>query len=212
MSVLEKNQATYKESSKESSSSNWQSSQPFVASNKPVNSSSAIIWLTGSITTLWFGIDEGTDKDFSKEEFVTAALLLLLLLLSFFAFFVVVSFLTSSIFSISVSPQIEMFERILCFLSPVLCDGLYLFVFFVGFGASWGRCLGTRTVRLDLLLDLLDSSRRSRSSLQKPPLPGSSFERATFTKHLFRDRLWRMEFCKSDFKKAYFVYFILHYY
>ena len=35
------------------------------------------------------------------------------------------------------------------------------------------------------------------SRVQKPPLPGSSFERATLMKHLLSDRLCRIEFCKE---------------
>jgi hypothetical protein len=42
------------------------------------------------------------------------------------------------------------------------------------------------------------SSSRSISNRQKPPLPGSSLERGTFTKHLFRDRLCRIEFCGTQ--------------
>ena len=40
------------------------------------------------------------------------------------------------------------------------------------------------------------------SRVQKPPLPGSSFERATLMKHLLSDRLWRMEFCNQRYKKG----------
>lgn len=49
-------------------------------------------------------------------------------------------------------------------------------------------------------LDRLPSSILSRSNFQKPPLPGSSLERGNFTKHLFSDKLCRMEFC-SERKK-----------
>jgi hypothetical protein len=42
------------------------------------------------------------------------------------------------------------------------------------------------------------SSSRSISNRQKPPLPGSSLERGTFTKHLFKDRLCRIEFCGTQ--------------
>jgi hypothetical protein len=42
------------------------------------------------------------------------------------------------------------------------------------------------------------SSSRSMSNCQKPPFPGSFLERGTFTKHLFRDRLCRIEFCGTQ--------------
>ena len=35
---------------------------------------------------------------------------------------------------------------------------------------------------------------KSASSVQKPPLPGSFFWRAILRKHLFSDKLWRIEF------------------
>lgn len=35
------------------------------------------------------------------------------------------------------------------------------------------------------------------SILQKEPFPGSSCDRATLMKYRFRDRLWRIEFCKE---------------
>lgn len=148
-----------------------------------MSSSSASIWFTGSIRTLWFGIQEGT-----------TSLSRILMLLVFSSFLMLLSFLLSSKFSISVSPQMDMLDNMLCFLSPVFCEGLYLFVFLTGFMISCCLVRGTRTVKLDRRLERLDSSSLSKSSFQKPPFPGSSFERATFTKHLFRDRLWRIEF------------------
>lgn len=47
-------------------------------------------------------------------------------------------------------------------------------------------------------LDRLLSSIRSISSFQKPPLPGSSLERGNLTKHLFSERLCRIEFCHEQ--------------
>lgn len=177
----------YKESRRESSSSNWHSSQPFVESRSPVSSSSGIIWLTDSIITFWLGIDEGTSVFWSFSFFSSSTTLS--------SFFVSFLLLYVSMFSISVSPHIDMFERMLCLRSPVTWDGRYRFVFRAGFSTScWCFVRGTRTVKLDRLLERRDSSRRSRSSFQKPPLPGSSLDRATFTKHLLRDRLWRIEF------------------
>ena len=35
------------------------------------------------------------------------------------------------------------------------------------------------------------------SRIQKLPFPGSSFVRNTLIKHLFKDRLWRMEFWRK---------------
>ena len=35
------------------------------------------------------------------------------------------------------------------------------------------------------------------SRVQNPPFPGSSLDLATLMKHLLRDKLWRMEFCKK---------------
>lgn len=48
------------------------------------------------------------------------------------------------------------------------------------------------------------------SILQKEPLPGSSWERATLMKYRFRDRLWRIEFydtqkCNAAFEVTYTV-------
>lgn len=77
----------------------------------------------------------------------------------------------------------------------------YRFAFFcalIGF-AGLAPFLGVRTVNDDRRFDLLDSSSLSRSNFQKPPLPGSSLDRASFTKHLFRDKLCRMEFCNKDY-------------
>ena len=37
----------------------------------------------------------------------------------------------------------------------------------------------------------------SGSRHQNPPLPGSSLDLGTFRKHLFKERLWRMEFCNA---------------
>lgn len=70
-----------------------------------------------------------------------------------------------------------------------------LLTFLLGLGCSCRKgFLGVLTVKFDLRFDLLDSSKRSRSNFQNPPFPGSSFDLATFTKHLFRDRLCRIEF------------------
>lgn len=60
--------------------------------------------------------------------------------------------------------------------------------------SSLCRFLGALTVKLDRLLDLLDSSSLSKSNFQKPPFPGSSLDLGCFTKHLFNDKLCRMEF------------------
>lgn len=60
----------------------------------------------------------------------------------------------------------------------------------------------TRCEIAERRLDRLPSSIRSRSSFQKPPLPGSSFERGSFTKHLFSERLCRIEFCHRIDKEA----------
>lgn len=93
-----------------------------------------------------------------------------------------------------------MFDNMLCFLSVLeLLGGLYLFLTgFAGFG-----CLdfGILTVRLLLRLARRDSSNLSKSNFQNPPLPGSSFDLATFTKHLFRLRLCRIEFCNRRYKR-----------
>lgn len=134
--------------------------------------------------TLWFGMQEGT---MSLSMFLTT-------LLFVFSFLILFIFLLSSKFSISVSPQMDMLDRMLCFLSPVFGDGLYLFVFLTGFTISCCLVRGTRTVKLDRRLERLDSSSLSKSNFQKPPFPGSSLDRATFTKHLLRDKLWRIEF------------------
>ncbi len=40
-----------------------------------------------------------------------------------------------------------------------------------------------------------DSCKYCGSKTQNPPLPGSSFVRLIFLKHLFKDKLCRMEFC-----------------
>lgn len=55
-------------------------------------------------------------------------------------------------------------------------------------------------IRWDMLarrFDFLPSSILSKSNFQKPPFPGSSFERGNLTKHLFNDRLCRIEFCSK---------------
>lgn len=60
-----------------------------------------------------------------------------------------------------------------------------------------GDCLFVLRIRCEITerrLDRLSSSILLRSSFQKPPLPGSSFERGNFTKHLFNERLCRIEF------------------
>jgi len=76
--------------------------------------------------------------------------------------------------------------------------------------AGAAGCLGGGRLRLRLR----DAPRRSTPPLpscatlpltlselgskhQKPPLPGSPLDRGTFTKHLFSDRLCRIEFCKK---------------
>ncbi len=41
---------------------------------------------------------------------------------------------------------------------------------------------------------------KAGSSRQKPPLPGSSFDRGILMKHLFRERLCRIEFCKEKYQ------------
>lgn len=41
------------------------------------------------------------------------------------------------------------------------------------------------------------SSSRSKSNFQNPPFPGSSLDRGTLTKHLFNDKLCRIEFCTN---------------
>jgi hypothetical protein len=88
----------YKESSRESSNSSWHSSHPLVASNNPVSSSSGNSWLTGSVMTFWLGTG------------VISSLLSALDL----------SLVSSSQFSTSVSPHMEMLDKMLCFRSPVL--------------------------------------------------------------------------------------------
>ena len=40
----------------------------------------------------------------------------------------------------------------------------------------------------------IDSLSKSGSNTQNPPLPGSPLVLSTLVKHLFRDRLWRIEF------------------
>ncbi|KAJ8953921.1 hypothetical protein NQ318_019161 [Aromia moschata] len=119
------------ESKRESSSSSWHSSQPLVASRRPVSSSSPSIWLTGSAITDWFGIEAGTKSPSLAsslgDSFVCPA-----------SFLASESFLTaSSTFSMSVSPHMDMLERMLCFLSPVLWFGRYL-----GFVALCSACRG----------------------------------------------------------------------
>lgn len=56
----------------------------------------------------------------------------------------------------------------------------------------------TRCEIAERRLDRLPSSILSRSSFQKPPLPGSFLERGSFTKHLFNERLCRIEFCFDE--------------
>lgn len=167
----------YKESRRESNNSSWHSSQPLAAKRSPVSSSSANSWLTGSVMTLGVGgwaILSGLLSDFVTDASNGSS---------------------SSQFSASVSPQIDMFDKMLCLRSPVFCEGRYRLVFRTGLCTAL-RFFGTRTVRLDRRFERRDSSRRSRSNFQKPPLPGSSFERAIFTKHLFRDKLCLIEFYK----------------
>lgn len=67
-----------------------------------------------------------------------------------------------------------------------------------------GDCLLVPRIRCEIAerrLDRLPSSILSRSSFQKPPLPGSSLERGSFTKHLFNERLCRIEFCPDKRQK-----------
>ncbi len=47
-----------------------------------------------------------------------------------------------------------------------------------------------------IVVDSFSCFSNSGSSVQKPPLPGSSFWRAIFLKHLFSDKLCRIEFLK----------------
>ena len=49
-----------------------------------------------------------------------------------------------------------------------------------------------------LKIPLMNMSSYSGLMRQKPPLPGSSLRRGTFWKHLFRDKLWRIEFCQRN--------------
>lgn len=117
----------YKESSKESNSSSWHSSHPFVANNKPVSSSSGSIGLTGSVNTDWFGIEAGIKSSLFFSFSILGSSDVVLLFFMFVLFFSSFSRCrASSKFSISVSPQMEMFERMLCFRSPVELDGRYL--------------------------------------------------------------------------------------
>lgn len=48
---------------------------------------------------------------------------------------------------------------------------------------------------------LEDSCKYWGSNIQNPPFPGSSFVRLIFLKHLFNDKLWRMEFCQIKMVK-----------
>ena len=44
---------------------------------------------------------------------------------------------------------------------------------------------------------VVDSCKYCGSNIQNPPFPGSSLVLLIFLKHLFNDKLWRMEFCKN---------------
>lgn len=70
--------------------------------------------------------------------------------------------------------------------------------FFAWFVEERFRLRRDVTFVMPRLLPRRPSSSRSTSNRQKPPLPGSSFERGTFTKHLFKDRLCRIEFCGTQ--------------
>ena len=49
---------------------------------------------------------------------------------------------------------------------------------------------------------VVDSCKYCGSNIQKPPFPGSSLVLLIFLKHLFKDKLWRIEFCKNDVMKS----------
>ena len=68
-------------------------------------------------------------------------------------------------------------------------------------GASDAAAVATGLLldaRRFLKMPLMNMSSYSGLMRQKPPLPGSSLRRGTFWKHLFRDKLWRIEFCQRN--------------
>lgn len=92
-------------------------------------------------------------------------------------------------------------RRRLTTLGSLSDEGSFVGLVVILLGISWTIAgLSSCWVKLMLAesgLDLFDSVScfsKSGSRVQKPPFPGSSFCRAIFLKHLFNDRLCRIEF------------------
>lgn len=140
-------------SRRESKRSNWFSSQPAVAINKPVRSSSL------KLTCVESGIS-GRQSGIGGDTLLGG-----------------------------VSYKVQLIDG-----APLLCAS------FVTVAFPDVNFFEFPRIRWDMVarrFDFLPSSILSKSNFQKPPLPGSSFERGNLTKHLFNDRLCRIEFCSK---------------